>query len=222
MGSWLRLLRTSSIGKKVVMAVSGLLLIGFLIAHLAGNLLIFSGDRGAAFDEYAAKLEANPLLPVVEVGLFVLFAVHILMALRVSSENRQARRRGYAVRSTMGERTLASASMLFTGIVVLAFLVVHIADFRIGKRSMDPATGSLAALVKKRLREPLGAAVYLAGVTALGIHLRHAFRSALQTLGVSHPRLNPLLVRLGWIIAIVLGVGFASFPIVLFASGGSR
>ncbi len=221
MSGRLRPLGSSSIGKKAVMAVSGLLLIGFLIAHLAGNLLIFSGQQGTAFDEYAAKLESNPLLPVIEVGLFVVFATHIVMALRVSSENRQARGQGYAVRSSMGERTLASASMLVTGVVVLVFLIVHLVDFRIGKRYMDPANGSLAALVKRRLHEPLGAAVYLAGVTALGIHLRHAFRSALQTLGVNHPALNPLLVRLGWALAILLGLGFASFPIFFFAGGGT-
>jgi succinate dehydrogenase / fumarate reductase cytochrome b subunit len=221
-GSWLRRIATSSIGKKTVMAVSGLLLIGFLIVHLSGNLLIFSGADSKAFDEYASRLDENPLLPVAEIALFLLFAVHIVMALRVTGENRQARREGYAVRSTMGERSLASASMIVTGIVVLVFLVIHIADFRIGKRYADSGGGSLAALVKKRLHEPLGAAVYLIGVTALAIHLRHAFRSALQTLGVNHPRLNPLLVRLGWALAILLGLGFASFPIVFFSSGGAK
>jgi succinate dehydrogenase / fumarate reductase cytochrome b subunit len=219
---WLRLVLSSSIGKKVVMAVSGLLLIGFLIAHLAGNLLIYSGAESKAFDEYAEKLDKNPLLPLAEIGLFLLFAVHIALALRVTNENRQARRQPYAVRSTMGERTLASASMIVTGVVVLIFLVVHILDFRIGKYSVDSGAGSLALLVKRRLREPLAAAIYLVGITALGIHLRHAFRSGLQTLGVNHPKLNPLLVRLGWAIAILLGIGFASFPIFFFASGGAK
>jgi succinate dehydrogenase / fumarate reductase cytochrome b subunit len=210
----------SSIGKKAVMAVSGLLLIGFLVAHLAGNLLIFAGKDGQAFDDYARKLEENPLLPVVEVGLFLLFAVHIALALRVTGENRQARRQGYAIRASMGERTLASASMIVTGIVVLIFLIVHIVDFRVGKLYVEDGPVSLAAMVRKRLHEPLGAAVYLIGVTALAVHLRHAFRSGLQTLGVNHPRLNPLLVRIGWALAIVLGLGFASFPILFFSGGG--
>lgn len=204
------------------MAVSGLLLIGFLIAHLAGNLLIYTGQEGKAFDEYAHTLESNPLLPAVEIGLFLLFAVHIVMALRVSGENRQARRRGYVIRNSMGERSLASASMIVTGIIVLIFLIVHIVDFRVGKLYAETSSVSLAAMVKKRLHEPLGAAVYLIGVTALAVHLRHAFRSGLQTLGVNHPRLNPLLTRLGWALAILLGLGFASFPILFFSNGGAR
>jgi succinate dehydrogenase / fumarate reductase cytochrome b subunit len=220
--SWWRRVVGSSIGRKFVMAASGILLLGFLIVHLAGNLLIYSGEHGRAFDEYARRLEENPFLPAAEIGLFVLFAVHIFMALRVTGENRAARRHGYAVRSSMGERTIASSSMIVTGIVVMIFLIVHLADFRIGKLSAANETVGLAELVGRRLKEPLGAAVYLIGVAALGVHLRHAFRSSLQTLGVNHPRLNPLLVRIGWTLAIVLGLGFASFPIFFFTSGASR
>jgi succinate dehydrogenase / fumarate reductase cytochrome b subunit len=221
MTGWWRRILGSSIGRKFVMAASGIALLGFLFVHLAGNLLIYSGEGGKAFDDYARHLEENPLLVPAEIALFVLFAVHIFMALRVTGENRAARRQGYAVRSSMGERTIASSSMIVTGIVVLIFLIVHLADFRIGKLSAANESVGLAAMVKRRLREPLGAAVYLIGVAALGVHLRHAFRSGLQTLGVNHPRLNPLLVRLGWAIAIILGLGFASFPIFFF-TGGSR
>lgn len=210
---------SSSVGKKYVMAASGLALVGFLIAHLLGNLLIFSGEEGAAFDSYAHTLESNPLLPLAEIGLGLLFVVHIAMALRVSFQNRDARSQGYAVRASLGRRTIASSSMLVTGLVVLLFLLVHLYDFRIGKLLEDPPPSSLAGLVRKRLATPLGAGIYLVGVAALALHLRHAFRSAFQSLGANHPHLNPTLEKAGIALAIILGLGFASFPIVFLMAG---
>ncbi|MFN0007550.1 MAG: succinate dehydrogenase cytochrome b subunit [Planctomycetota bacterium] len=210
---------SSSVGKKYVMAVSGLLLVGFLIAHLAGNLLIFSDKDGAAFDSYAHLLESNPLLPLAELALGLLFVVHIAMALRVSFQNRDARSQGYAVRADLGRRTIASGSMLITGLLVLVFLLIHLYDFRIGKLLDDPPPSSLAAFVKERLATPVGAAIYLAGVAALALHLRHAFRSAFQSLGANHPHLNPALEKVGIALAILLGLGFAAFPIVFLVAG---
>ena len=218
--NWIRHLLATSLGKKYVMAVSGLLLVGFLVVHLSGNLLIFAGGDGAPFDAYARALESNPLLPVAEIGLLLLFVVHVAAALRVSLENREARSRGYAVRASHGRKTLASASMLVTGLVVLVFLAIHLYDFRIGKELADEPA-SLAAMVRERLATPLGAGIYLAGVGALAIHLRHAFRSAFQSLGASHPHLDPILERAGIAVAILLGLGFASFPLVFLLGGAS-
>src|SRR5258705_6658640 len=217
--SWLARTFTGSLGRKYLMAVTGLLLVGFLVVHLTGNLLIFSGASGADFDAYAQKLDANPLLPVAEIGLAALFVAHIALALRVNMENREARAQGYVVRASLGKKTIASASMVITGLIVLVFLLVHLYDFRIGRLSLEPG-GSLAALVRKRLATPLGAGVYLLGVGALAVHLRHAFRSAFQSLGVNHPRLNPLLERASWAGALLFGLGFASFPLFFLLSGG--
>jgi succinate dehydrogenase / fumarate reductase cytochrome b subunit len=218
--SWLRRTFGSSLGRKYLMAATGLLLVGFLVVHLAGNLLIYSGKASADFDAYAAKLDANPLLPVAEIGLALLFVAHIALALRVNLENREARSQGYAVRASLGKKTLASASMVLTGLVVLVFLVVHIYDFRVGKLLQEPAA-SLGGLVRRRLSTPLGAGVYLLGVGALALHLRHAFRSAFQSLGVNHPRLNPILERASWAVAILFGLGFASFPLYFLLGGGA-
>ena len=219
--TWIRRSLSSSVGKKYVMAVTGLLLVGFLIAHLAGNLLIFTGEDGAAFDSYAHTLESNPLLPLAEIGLGLLFVVHIAMALRVSLQNRDARAQGYAVRANLGRKTIASGSMLVTGLVVLLFLLVHLYDFRVGKLLHDPPPSSLAGLVRDRLAAPLGAGIYLVGVAALALHLRHAFRSAFQSLGANHPHLNPALEKAGIGLAIILGLGFASFPIVFLVAGAA-
>ena len=216
--SWIRRTLSSSVGKKYVMAASGLLLVGFLVAHLLGNLLIYSGENGSAFDSYAHTLESSPLLPLAEIGLGLLFVVHIAMALRVSFQNREARSQGYAVRASLGKRTLASGSMLVTGLVVLVFVIIHLYDFRIGKLLVEPQS-SLAALVRQRLATPLGAGIYLVGVAALSLHVRHAFRSAFQSLGVNHPHWNPALEKAGIAAAILFGLGFASFPIVFLITG---
>jgi succinate dehydrogenase / fumarate reductase cytochrome b subunit len=219
--SWLRRLLASSLGKKYVMAASGLLLVGFLVVHLAGNLTLFANRDGSVFDGYAAAIEGNPLLPLAEIGLGLLFVVHVATALRLSFANQEARPQGYTVRASMGRRTLASSSMIATGLVVLVFLGIHLYDFRIGKLLGD-GPESLAGMVRERLASPLGAGIYLVGVAALAVHLRHAFRSAFQSLGANHPHLNPILEKAGIVAAIVFGLGFASFPLVfLMTRGGS-
>src|SRR6186713_1387982 len=215
--TWLRRTLSSSLGRKYVMATSGLLLVAFLVVHLAGNLSIFAGKDGAAFDAYAAALDSNPLLPIAEIGLALLFVVHVATALRVSFANREARSRGYAVRASLGRRTIASSTMLVTGLAVLVFLVVHLYDFRVGKLLVDTKP-SLAGMVRHRLSTPLGAGIYLVGVGALAIHLRHAFRSAFQSLGASHPHWNPVLEKAGIAAAILFGLGFASFPVLFLMS----
>ena len=216
--SWLLRALDSSIGKKFLTALTGLALVGFLFVHLGGNLLIYAGESGKAFDAYASSLDGNPLLPLAEVALGLLFVAHIAFALRANVRNREARTQGYAVRASLGKKTVSSVSMVVTGLLVLVFLLIHLYDFRIG-RLRAPEGTSLAALVRARLSAPLGASVYLLGVAALSIHLRHAFRSAFQSLGVSHPRLDPALEKLSWIVAVVLGLGFASFPLYFLAKG---
>lgn len=216
---WFRRLWTASIGKKFWMAATGLLLIAFLLVHLAENLLLYVDSSGAAFDAYVHWLEANPLLPAAEIGLLLLFVAHIAMALRVTAENRDARSHGYRVRASKGARTLASSSMAVTGVLLIVFLVVHVIDFRIGKELAANEGRGLYSIVRERLASPLGVSIYLAGMVVLALHLRHGFRSAMQSLGWSHPNLNPFWVRLGWLLSVVIAVGFASFPIYFWLRG---
>lgn len=219
--SWLGRTLSSSIGKKLVMALTGLALVGFLIAHLAGNLLIYRGERGEGFDAYERMLTSNPLLPLAEIALLALFVVHVVLAFRLSLQNRESRRDRYAVRASRGEKTLASASMLATGVVILFFLVIHIWDFRIGKLAADEGY-SMAGMVRARLETPVGAGIYLFSMIALGLHVSHAFGSAFHTLGLKHPRLDPLIGRLSIALAVLLALGFASFPIYFFLTRGAR
>lgn len=212
---WMQRTFRSSIGRKVLVAVTGLLLIGYLILHLAGNFLIYADGEGKAFGEYAASLEANPFLPLAEVLLASLFLAHIVLAIRTSLSNREARETSYRIRAWHGGRTAGSSSMLFTGLIVLAFLLVHIYDFRLFK---GPAE-TLAGTVRTRLAGGMGFVIYAIGIGALTLHLSHAFQSALQTLGVNHPQYSGALRRLGLVLAFLLGLGFLSFPVVFFFGG---
>jgi len=213
----LALFLRSTIGRKIVMSITGLLLVVFLIAHLAGNLLIFVDADGSAFNAYAHALESNPLLPLAEGMLLALFGLHVYLALRVTMDNREARKSRYAVNASRGERSLASSSMFITGAIILAFVIIHLLDFRFQERAAD----GLGAMLVRRLSQPVGAAIYLIGVLALGLHLSHALRSALQSLGLNHPRFNALIQKAGPLLAGVIFLGFASFPVLLFGSSAT-
>jgi succinate dehydrogenase / fumarate reductase cytochrome b subunit len=204
----------SSIGRKLVMSLTGAALIAFVLVHLLGNLTLYADTDGAAFNSYAHLLEVNPLLPLAEIGLTVLFVVHIGLGIRTALDNREARPTRYKDLAPHGNRTLASTTMIVTGLLVLVFLVVHLIDFRFAERHAD----GLAYMVVQRLATPLGAVVYLIGVVALGVHLWHAVQSVFQTLGLYHPRYRPMVVKAGWVLAVLVGLGFATFPLVIFTS----
>ena len=205
MGSLCRRL-SSPIGKKVQVAAAGLLLCGFLVAHLAGNLLLFVG--APAFNEYAEKLEHLPILPLAEIGLAAIFLLHIVAALWTRYENFSARPVRYAETENAGGRTVGSSTMLFSGLLVLAFLIVHLKTFRFSEHP-----GTLYDHVMGWFSNRLYSGFYVVAMGALLLHLSHGFQSALRTFGVEHPRVSPWLVRLGWLFAVAMSAGFASIPI---------
>jgi succinate dehydrogenase / fumarate reductase cytochrome b subunit len=199
----------SSIGRKIVMGLTGLLLVGFLVEHLHGNLKLLEDGDGRAFDEYVAFLGGfGPLLLLAELGLAALFLAHIYLAFRLTLENFQARRQKYAVRNNRGAITLGSATMFYTGALILGYLIKHLLDFRFHARFFDAP----AALVKETLSQPRHGVVYIAAALIVGVHLSHGFKSAFQSLGVGHPRLYPLLHKLGILVAVLFALGFASIP----------
>lgn len=213
---------STSIGQKILMAITGLLLCGFLVTHLAGNLLLYAGED--KFNEYAARLHSfGPLLSAAEVGLFALFVAHIGLACSTTAMNRQARRSRYAEQdSKQAPAALpgggASGWMGVTGLLIAFFLVVHITDMRIKKNPLvdyspamtDGAVTSEYQAVKAALTTWGTSWAYAVGLVALGIHLTHGFRSALQTLGLNHPRWNRLLEILSLLFAWVIAGGFLS------------
>lgn len=199
----------SSIGKKIMVAAAGLLLSGFLITHLLGNLLMFVG--GETFNRYAEALEHNPLLPLAEIGLVALFVLHIVLSYRATWANRAARPEGYQVYKSKGARTWGSRSMAWTGTLVLAFVIVHVATFKYGVGGLKGS--DLFAHVVAWFANPWYSAFYVLAVGGVGLHLSHGVQSSLQTFGVNHPRYTPLIKKAGLAFAFLMFVGFASFPI---------
>ncbi len=206
MDSILRFL-TSSIGKKMVTAVTGLLLCFFLVGHLAGNLLLFVGQD--AFNAYARTLSKNPLLIPVELVLLAILIGHVMSALRVTLENKLARSKDYLVEEAVGGRNPASATMWLTGPIILVFLVVHLYNFKYGNIIED----DLYTLVVQTFGNPAWALFYIACMLVLALHLNHGFRSAFQSLGAIGDGMGCILKCLGYCFGIVISAGFILFPL---------
>jgi succinate dehydrogenase / fumarate reductase cytochrome b subunit len=218
---------SSSVGKKFVMGFTGLLLCGFLVAHLAGNLLLYVGPD--AYNKYAHALHSQPaLLFVAEFLLYALFVIHILLALRLTQENHAARGQRYALKRskldaaphTTNSPVHPEAWMFTSGAIVLFFLIVHLLQFTWHKWPWF-TTSTVEEPFDKAihiLSDKFTAGVYLVGVIILGIHLWHGFASAFQSLGITHPKYASLIKWAGVIFACVIAIGFASF--VLFAQMG--
>ncbi len=218
--SWVIKAFSSSIGKKLLLAITGLALCGFLVAHLAGNLLLYVGPE--TYNKYADALHAQKiLLPIAEVGLLVMFVVHLANALRTNSENHAARPVGYEMRQSKQPPSAflkpASSVMYGTGIVVLLFLLLHLSDFRFELR--NPAVAELTPFNKAQvlLRDPLTTIVYIIGSCALGYHVSHGLQSALQTLGLNHPKYNGVLKTVSKGFGLLVALGFGSFPLWAWA-----
>jgi succinate dehydrogenase / fumarate reductase cytochrome b subunit len=220
--NWLFKALSSSVGKKFVMAITGLSLCLFLVIHLSGNLLLYVGEE--TYNHYAEALHAQGmLLTVAEVGLLLLFAFHLLLAAVTNRENRSARPWGIAYNRKQSKQSGAvdgsafspSLWMLATGLVVLVFLLLHLADLRFELRPVLDYEGKTPyAKAVAVLTNPLSYCVYFAGSLFLGVHLAHGFSSAFQSLGINHPKWNGLIRWFGILFAIVIAVGFASFAVV--------
>ncbi|MCH2200447.1 MAG: succinate dehydrogenase cytochrome b subunit [Fuerstiella sp.] len=214
---------STTVGQKILMAITGLLLCGFLVTHLAGNLLLYAGAK--QFNHYAESLHSwGILLNVAEVGLFTLFMAHIGLACSTHAMNRQARRSQYTQKESKQEPMAlpsggASGWMFVTGVIIAFFLVVHITDMRLKKNPFidyspayqnGPEAGPDEFVAVRLVLTNWTAIAYVIGLLALGIHLSHGFRSALQTLGVNHPRWNRLLEIISLLFAWTITLGFLS------------
>jgi succinate dehydrogenase / fumarate reductase cytochrome b subunit len=213
---WLR----SSIGKKALMAASGLMLIGFVVMHLLGNLLIFQGPD--ALNAYAKKLrDLGPILWVARGGLILAVIAHIVTSIQLSIENRRARPVRYAQQRS-AETTLAARTMMLSGGLLLAYLVYHLLHFtfRVTNPGISHATDALGrhdvyAMVVQSFAHPAIVLVYLAGVAAACAHVSHGIASAFQTLGLNNERTLSVLTLLSRLFAALLFLGYASIPLAV-------
>lgn len=226
-GRVLKAFLRSSLGQKMVVAVSGILLWGFLAAHLAGNLLLLKSPE--AYNAYSFALTSNKaLFYTLEAGLLTVFVIHIVMSIRVTLQNRRARgavaydskRSVRGIGDTWeGGKTFASASMIFTGLFVLAFLVKHLINFRFahfftGYAAVDPLNRpDMFKLVTEHYQSVGSTLWYLAAIVVLGIHISHGFQSAFRSLGLVHPRYTPLVKKVSWGAAGLFTLGFGALPI---------
>ena len=213
----------SSIGKKQVMALTGLALCGFLVAHLTGNLLIFVGPE--AFNTYAHTLTSTALIYPAEAVLLAIFLTHIGLAIALVRENRIARgQRYYLKRPTGRGANFASTTMPYTGVIILIFLIFHLLHFKYGTDYRIVHSGvemrDMYRLLLEYFQSKMNVASYIVAQIVVGIHVSHGFSSAFQSLGFNHPSHTPCLKRAGKIFAIAIAMGFSSLPIYLHLQGG--
>ncbi len=227
----LRPLPRSSVGSKYVMAVTGLLLIGFVLAHMAGNLLIFAGKD--ALNGYAHALEDKPaLLWAARVILLAIFVLHIVIGIRLTRDNMRARPVRYVCEGTV-QANWASRHMLLTGLVILAFVIYHLLHFTLGvadpthfKRHLrlyQPSDVALrpeydvAAMVVGGFRQPVVTLAYVVAMAFLALHLYHGATSWFQSLGLNGRGYDKVINWVGPVIALVVLVGNCSIPLAILA-----
>lgn len=214
---WLSQTFTSSVGKKLVMAITGLFLISFLIVHLSGNFLLLKNDNGAAFLQYSEFMKTNPIILVMEVVLFLGFIFHAFNGFRLALENKRARPVGYAVNRPSENSSFFSRTMVWTGSIVFIFLVIHLKSFFVDHKvtAWMGATHeeTLYQAVVSAFQNPVYTWFYVVAMVLLGFHLNHGFQSAFQTLGLNHKKFTPLIQKLGLFYAIVVPLLFAYVPL---------
>lgn len=210
----------SSVGSKYVMALTGLGLMIFVIGHMSGNLLIYLGKD--ALNDYAHGLTAHPfLLWSARGGLLAIFVVHLLFALRTWQENETARPIGY-VRKDYVEASWASRHMMLTGVVILLFVIYHLAHFTFGfvdprnfKYSIEPKEGDVAGMVIAGFQNPWISGIYILAQIFLGLHLWHGGSSWLQHLGLNGRGYDAVIDNLGAVVAAIVVIGNCSIPLVI-------
>jgi len=220
----------TSVGKKVLMAVTGLLLLVYLVLHLAGNLLIYFGPP--TFNAYSHFLIANPLIVPVEIGLLAVFLLHVYEAVLNWLENRRARpvsyyqpiRRlfGYGWAGKPSRKSIASATMIGSGLIIVLFVVVHLLQFKFGAdylttaSSGAPGIRDLYRLEIENFSNLAIVAFYVFCMVIIGFHLWHGISSALNSLGVDYRGSAPTLLRIARIGAMFIAGGFLFIPIWAF------
>jgi succinate dehydrogenase / fumarate reductase cytochrome b subunit len=212
--TWLSDFLGSSVGRKQIMALTGLGMAGFLIAHLSGNLLIFAGAD--AFNGYAEFLHHQKWLPLARIGLIAITIVHIYLAFQLTVENKAARGTRYYYKSSSGA-SLASQTMIYSGVLIFFYLILHLAHFTFGDKDVP---NGLYGLVTDKLSSPSYGFFYVACMVVLGAHLVHGIKSTFQTFGISHPKHTPILEKALVGLAVLIAAGFAAIPILLMITKG--
>lgn len=214
---------STSIGKKQIMGVTGLLLCGFLVSHFLGNLTLLVGPD--AFNKYSHTLTSNPLIYGAEFILVALFLSHIVMAFRLVIENKKARPVPYHMYTKSGRGgTFASTSMPFTGLIALVFLVFHILGLKYGTVYTTTVGGvemrDIYRTTIEYFQDPIHVLGYVIAMVALGLHTSHGFWSAFQSLGLNHPKYMPKIQCASKLFGLFVAIGFSGLAIFCYIKGG--
>jgi len=211
----------SSIGRKIVAATTGVLLIAFLLGHMYGNMKVFQGPE--VLNAYAAWLQGHPLLWGLRAGLVTLFGTHIYVTLTLARDNRAARPVGYETYRPRSS-SFFSRYMVLTGLVVLLFLIYHLLHFTLGLIDADHTRLfdgqqrlDVYSSVVQTFQNPWIAGSYVVSMVLLGFHLWHGTTSAFQTFGVRHENYETLLRIIAALLVAALVLGNSSIPILIYA-----
>lgn len=211
---------SSSVGVKLIVALSGVALFAYLVLHLMGNLLFFAGP--GVFNGYAHFLTNNPGLPVFEYGLLAVFLLHIYQTTKMTLANWAARPVKYHMKRNAGfpsRKSAASSTMIWTGWFIIFFVIWHLIDLRFGPHyevAGSHGVRDLYLLQQQVFSHPFKVAFYVLAMIVLGFHLWHAFWSATQSLGVSNPKRSWQLWRAGKIIAVLMAGAFLVIPPLVY------
>jgi len=210
---------SSSVGTKLLMGITGLLLFLYLLLHLAGNAIIFAGRD--SFNAYSHLLISNPLIVPVEIGLLLIFLLHIYKAVTNYVHNQRARPVGYKKKEWAhytSRKSVSSTTMIWTGLVIVLFVIIHVSQFKYGAyyEVGQPPIRDLYRTEVDVFRMPVWVVFYVVCVLLVGLHLRHGISSAFQSVGASHPVYTKRIVIWGTVLAIIIGVGFAVIPVWVY------
>ena len=213
---------TSSVGTKLLVGITGLFLFLYLLVHIAGNLVVFAGRD--TFNKYAGALAGNPLIIVIEVVLLAAFLAHIVKTVAMTLANRRARPVAYVVKKPAGGRsrkTLASATMIVSGLWLLIFVVLHVYGF---KFAPAPVTADghrdLYVMEMTYFANPFLVGFYVLTMVIVGMHLSHGISSAFQSLGLDHPTWTPRILKAGKLVAALIAAGFILIALWAHFTGG--
>lgn len=215
-------LYSSTVGKKVVMALTGGILVLFVLAHMAGNLKAFQGAE--AFNSYADAIReaGSPFFPhegalwTMRVVLLAAVGLHVWAAYQLYRQSKEARSVGYRKRESLSF-SYASRTMRWGGVILLAFVIYHVLHFTTGHAHTSFVEGDAYANLVAAFRNPLVSLAYIVAMGALGLHLYHGIWSTFQTLGLNHPKYNPYRRPLAAVLSILLFVGFIAVPVAVMA-----
>ena len=223
--NWLTQTLSSSPGKKLIMASTGLFIILFLTGHLLGNMLIFKDDGGRAFNEYAKFMTTTPMVQALSYVTYLSILFHVVYSIILTRMNRAARPVKYAVTKGNENSSWTSRNMGILGTIVLVFIVIHLKSFwwemHYGDIPVVEYEGgghikNLYAIVVEAFSQLWYVILYVICMLVLAFHLSHGFQSAFQTLGLSHPKYTPFIKKVGMGFAIIVPLLFALMPIYIY------